>query len=178
MDAIANAANVSKRTLYSRFGSKTALLFAAIEHGTARHLRPIAANIPTGSARDKLLHVSRKMLDTSLKREVIGLETLINWIADHESGASRVTPSMGAKAGIALIQSILEQACDGDKKRAYDLPFLAAFLFDVLVTCPRARILLRHELANTAQAKTDYLERTMRLLAPILPFPDDGTPER
>ncbi|WP_257538459.1 TetR/AcrR family transcriptional regulator [Sphingobium sp. CFD-1] len=173
MEGIANAANVSKRTLYSRFGSKTALLFAAIEHGTAHYLRPIAANIPAGSTQDKLLHVSRKMLDASLKREAIGLESLVSWIADHKSEVSQVTPSMGAKAGIALIQSILEQVGDGDEKRAYDLPFLATFLFDALVTCPRTRILLRHELENTSRAKADYLKRTMNLIARGMPFLDE-----
>ncbi|QDK32806.1 hypothetical protein DM450_08425 [Sphingomonas sp. IC081] len=40
MDDIAAAANVSKRTLYSRYGSKTQLLIASAEHGTQRHLNP------------------------------------------------------------------------------------------------------------------------------------------
>ncbi|MCF8710104.1 TetR/AcrR family transcriptional regulator [Rhizorhapis sp. SPR117] len=173
MEGIASAANVSKRALYSRFGSKTALLVAAVEHGTAHYLRPIAANIPAGSTQDKLLHVSRKMLDASLKREAIGLESLVSWIADHGSEVSQVTPSMGAKAGIALIQSILERACDGDEKCATDLPFLAAFLFDAFVTCPRTRILLRHELENTSSAKSGYLERTMNLIARGIPFLDE-----
>src|SRR3546814_16436590 len=59
MEGIAIAASVSKRTLYSRFGSKTALLVAAVEHGIAHHLRPIASTIPAGSTRAKLLHVGK-----------------------------------------------------------------------------------------------------------------------
>ncbi|MGE4432331.1 TetR/AcrR family transcriptional regulator [Sphingobium sp. BS19] len=174
MEGIAIAASVSKRTLYSRFGSKTALLVAAVEHGIAHHLRPIASTIPAGSTRDKLLHVGRKILDASLKREVIGLDSLINWIADHESEAGQAKPSMGAKAGIAIIQSILEQAHRNDgSDSSVDLSFLAAFLFDAFVTSPRQRILLRHELENTSRAKSDYLERTMNLIARGMPFLDE-----
>ncbi|MCF8706743.1 MULTISPECIES: TetR/AcrR family transcriptional regulator [Sphingomonadaceae] len=171
MEGIAAAANVSKRTLYARFGAKARLLVSAVEHGIAHHLRPIASNIPAGSARDKLLHVGRKILDSSLKREVIGLESLVNCVADHESEVGQAKPSMGAKAGIAIIQSILEEAC-GTRARESDtdLPFLAAFLFDALVTSPRHRILQRRELENTAQAKSDYLERTMELIADGMPF--------
>ena len=53
------------------------------------------------------------------------------------------------------------------------LPFLATFLFDALVTCPRTRILLRHELENTSRAKADYLKRTMNLIARGMPFLDE-----
>ncbi|MDX3911299.1 MAG: helix-turn-helix domain-containing protein [Sphingobium sp.] len=170
MEGIASAANVSKRTLYSRFGSKTALLVASVEHGIAHHVRPIASTIPAGSTRDKLLHVGRKILDSSLKREVIGLETLINWIATHESEPGPAKTSMGAKAGIAIIQSVLEQAGEGNcDVRSMDLQFLAAFLFDAFVTSPRQRILLRRDLENTSHAKSDYLKRTMNLLAAGLP---------
>ncbi len=169
MDGIAAAANVSKRTLYARHASKAGLLVAAVEHGSKSLLRKIVADIPRGNARERVLKVSRKMLDVALDPEVIGLEPLVNWIVSRELNGDGPEHAIGAQAGVAGIQCVLEEAED-TKGAIEDVEFLAAFLFDALVTAPRTRILVRRDLENSSKAKTAYLERTLDLIARAIPF--------
>ncbi|OAN58720.1 hypothetical protein A7Q26_13895 [Sphingobium sp. TCM1] len=163
MESIAASANVSKRTLYSRFGSKTELLRAAVEHGLCRHLRPIASTIPKGLLRDRLLFVGRKMLDLSLKREVIGLEALILWLLDHESSPT-AAPTLGASEGIRIVRSILESSEWNHSMDEDALQFFARHIFDTLVMVPRHLILVRREFPNTPTAKRAYLTQALDIL--------------
>ena len=173
MDRIAAAANVSKRTLYARYGSKNGLLVAAVEQGTARHLKPVSSNIPRGTPRDKLLHVARKMLDLSLRKEIISIAILTEWIAEKKLGSDCAKPVIGTNAGIKIILPILQEAAttSGDES-CDDLVFLAGFIFDALVGGPRNRILVQRNLANSPQEKREYLERTMDLIVRAVPFLD------
>jgi AcrR family transcriptional regulator len=174
MEGIAAAANISKRTLYSRFGSKLALLVSAIEHGLALHIDPIAASVPQGSARGRIAYVARKILDMSLKPDVVGIESLMVWLAQHRPGLLEEQPAIGSKVAIELIRSILEQARERDGK-CPDLTFLAFFLFDTLVTVPRHRILMRHDLRDSARVRNDYIKGTLDLIARGVPgLAEDG----
>lgn len=169
VEAISAAANISKRTIYSRFGSKLALLVAAIEHGLAQHIDPIAASVPRGSVRSKVVYVARKMLDMSLRPEVVGIESLIDWLTRHRPDLVETTPSIGTQIAIDVIQSILEDLEPGNRE-SRDMPFLACFLFDALVTIPRHRILFRHDLRNTPRAKSDYIKRALDLMTSDVPL--------
>ena len=167
MEAIAAAAKVSKRTLYDRFGSKRALLIATVQQGVARQMSPIGSDIPGGSTRDRLLHVGTKFLDAALKPEAIGLEALVRWLTMHEPEPGETESIIGEQSGADVIRSILEDAgeVEGD-----DLPFLASLIFDMLVTAPRVRILVRRDLENTPRAKAEHIKRTIDFLAQALPF--------
>lgn len=83
MEVIAAAANVSKRTLYARFGSKIDLLHAAIDHGYAKLGKPVIWRASNGSAREQLLSAAKIMLNTTLKPESIGFEALTYWANEH-----------------------------------------------------------------------------------------------
>lgn len=174
MEGIAAAANISKRTLYSRFGSKLALLVAAIEHGLVQHIDPIAASVPQGSVRGKIAYVAKKILDMSLRPDVVGIESLIIWLTHHRPGLLEAQPAIGAKVAIDLMQLILEKA-EAKGEQRHDLPFRARFLFDSLVTVPRHRILIRHDLRNTVRAKSDYIKRTLDLIGSSVPFLGEGS---
>ena len=170
MEAIAAAAHISKRTLYSRFGSKLALLVAAIEHGLSRHFDPIPDSVPRGPVRRQIVHVARRLLDISLLPEVVGIESLIVWLAGNRAGLLEAKPAIGAQAGISMIRTILEQQWRAPEDPIHDVAFLACHLFDALVTAPRHRILFRHDLRNTAKAKKEYIERTTDLIALAIPL--------
>lgn len=178
MASIAADADVSKRTLYARFGSKTGLLTAALEYGTAHYLKPITSTIPDGSSRDKLFHVASEMLDLSLEKEVIGILNLVDWIADHGLATDGPKPLIGMTAGMEVILPILKEAAAEHGDTPEDLSFLAAFIFDALVSIPRARILDRREMPDTPKAKSDYLGRTIALVIGALPFLGDGPTRR
>lgn len=178
MEAIAAAAHISKRTLYSRFGSKLALLVAAIEHGLARHFDPITTSIPRGPVRRQLVHVARRVLDMSLLPEVVGIEALIMWLASNRAGLLEAKPAIGAQVGISVIRTLLEQDAQVGGGPSQDAAFLACHLFDALVTAPRHRILFRHDLRNTVRAKNEYIERTVDLIAAGMPLLRPGAAPR
>lgn len=164
MEGIASAANVSKRTLYARFSSKTDLLISAIEYGVAKHLAPISASIPEGSARARLRHTAAQMLDASLKPEVVRLRALVTWIADHEPTLHNAVQTLVVHNPVGVIQSILEDGARDGELRAADCYFTAMFLFDALVSTPRNRILDRLGLEDERAAKRDYLDRTIDMI--------------
>lgn len=170
MDDIATAANVSKRTLYARYGSKVGLLVAAIEHGIDNRLTPIKATMNYGSARKRLLRIARQMLDLSLEPEVIGLERLLQWVRDQNIDDIDTDALFRVNPGVTLTLQLLREAAGPDMKSSLDLPFIANFVFDALVTAPRQRILMREDLANTPEAKLAYLEQALDFLAEALPF--------
>ncbi|MFD1104828.1 MULTISPECIES: TetR/AcrR family transcriptional regulator [Sphingobium] len=159
MDDIAAAANVSKRTLYARYGSKTGLLVAVMRHGIDDRLKPIAATMRTGCLRERLLRTAQKMLDLSLKPETIGFEKLAYWVRDQNVDDIDVQTLLGINPGSRLIQTLLEEAAGPERAASLDMRFLGMFIFDALVTSPRQRILVRKDLPNTAAAKTAYLEQ-------------------
>jgi AcrR family transcriptional regulator len=169
MDDIAAAANVSKRTLYARYGSKMDLLIAAMKHGIDHHLKPIVATMRSGCPRERLLRTVRKMLDLSLKPEIIGLERLAYWVRDQKINDVDLMKVLGINPGITLIQTLLQEAAEPGEADLLDLPFLAAFIFDALVTTPRQRILVREDMPDTPQAKSEYLEQAIDMFARILP---------
>ena len=169
-EKIAAAANVSKRTLYARFGSKGALVVASIEQYTSRELGLIEAAIPNGSLRKKIGYVARAMLDMSLQPDVVGVEALVYWLTKHRPGLVEAEPTIGAKVVIDVMQSVLQDAPEWRMSGAGDPAELARFLFDVLITVPRHRILRRYEMKNKAAAKAEYINQTLDLLASGLPL--------
>lgn len=169
MDDIAAAANVSKRTLYARYGSKNDLLVATVEHRTASLSRQVVAELPPGSAHERVLKAARKMLDLAIDPELVGLASLADWIVAHELNGDGPEHALGGQAGVTLIRRALEDA-DDFTKEIEDVEFVAAFLFDALVTAPQTRILVRRDLENNAKAKAAYLERTLDLIARAIPF--------
>lgn len=170
MDDIAAAANVSKRTLYARYGSKVGLLIAAIEHGIDNRLNPIVATMGSGSPRQRLIRIARQMLDRSLEPDIIGLERLLLWVQTQNFDGIDSQAVLRIDPGLLLIHPLLRDVAGPDKKNSLDLPFLATFIFDALVTAPRQRILARGDLADTREAKDAYLEQALDFLGRALPF--------
>ncbi|RKF18392.1 TetR/AcrR family transcriptional regulator [Altericroceibacterium spongiae] len=171
MNGIAAAANVSKRTLYSRFQSKIGLLMAAIEHGIEHQLDDVTTHIPEGSIRKQILYLASGTLDTSLQPRLIGLQSLIGWlIAQNQGHEDRIGPGTLVRMGQEPFVTLLHSASELQDRDDEDIHFLAAFLFDALVTAPRRRILERHDLANTPEAKSDFQHKTLNLIAESFDF--------
>lgn len=164
MDSIATKAKVSKRTLYARFTSKTNLLTAAILYGVDKHMKPISSNIPDGPVRERLLHVGGRMLDASLTPDVVRLENLLVWIADHEPQLREMTHECAVRVPMRILQSILEDGASRGEIVLADPPFTAMFIFEALVTMPRGQILSGRWPRNTARDKRVWLAKTLDLV--------------
>lgn len=170
MNAIAAAANVSKRTLYARFQSKIGLLMAAIEHGLEHQLDDVKTHIPKGSSREQTFYLASETLDLSLKPKLIGLQALVNWLVAQGKGyEQRIGPGDLAKLGKGPFLNLLKTISEFQSMAEDELDFLASFIFDALVASPRRRILERHDLENTPQAKADYLNKTLDIMSRDMP---------
>lgn len=170
MEDIAAAAGVSKRTLYARFGSKLALVQAVVELGIGIHQRRIAASLPAGPLRQRLIAVLRKLLDASLRPELIGLSDLIHWLNVNTRASGEEVQIAGVERALEMIEAILLDSPHARRLPAAELRFAATLLFDLAVTIPRDRILRRYDLDNTPVAKSDYIERTVALLGAGMPY--------
>lgn len=164
MESIAAAANVSKRTLYARFGSKTDLLMSVIEYGLARYFKPLSTRIAEGSARERLLDVGSKLLDTSLRSETIGIERLVTWITNEQPALYETLYERGVAMAIAIIETILEDGARQGELVMTDKAFTAAFVCEALIITPRNLILSGKRLSDTKAAKRAYLQSAIDVL--------------
>lgn len=162
MDAIATAANVSKRTLYGRFGTKSELVSRTIEHCFTCHIEPVTAiRPPKGNLGERLLYAAARLLNASLKPEVRTLDALLVWAGEHQPQILQIVRQRLIEGPVSLFSSILAASAEAGEIEVDDIDFAATFAFDVLVRTPRNRIMLTADLEDSVRAKRDYLERTL-----------------
>ncbi|QDC36563.1 TetR/AcrR family transcriptional regulator [Sphingobium fuliginis] len=165
MNVIAAAAHVSKRTLYSRFGTKGELVSRVIEHCFTCHIEPVTAiRPPEGKLGERLLYAAGKLLNASLKPEMRVLDALLVWVGAHEPQLLQIVRQRMVEGPVALFASIFRTSVESGEARLDDLEFAATFTFDALVRTPRNRIMLTGDLDDSARAKRDYLERAIGLI--------------
>jgi AcrR family transcriptional regulator len=110
MEAIAAAAGVSKRTLYSRFADKPMLFRAALTHLIARWLPPFDAAIEqTASLDEALLLTARHMLAAALAPEALALYRLLVAESERIPDLPALLHAAGAGAAIARIAERLQR---------------------------------------------------------------------
>ncbi|WP_287002618.1 TetR/AcrR family transcriptional regulator [Sphingobium sp.] len=170
MDMIAAVAQVTKRTLYQRYGSKGGLLRAILEQGIEETRHAVSLCPSKRSLRAKLLYIAGKMLDKALTTEAIGFESLMLQLATIEPELANQIMPVAHRAWPDLFRTILKDEPALTDLDEDTLTFTANHLFDVLVMAPRSRILFRRNLENSAAAKKAYHEHAMTLLAAGFPF--------
>lgn len=171
MDEIAAAANVSKRTLYARFGSKAGLLRAAMKRGIGSRLDLIVDSLPEGDLEDQLFYLGRSMLDASLKPDVVGMEALSYWLMKQpEIIAEGACVHVGLDITMARLEAMLRPFLSEPAPASGEGCDLAYFVLDALVTIPRTRILMRGDMRDTAEEKDAYLRRAVAVLLRGLPW--------
>lgn len=165
IEGIAAAAGVTKRTLYLRYGSKEGLLRAVIGLDSAPTVADIAAAMPSGSLKERLLFVAGSYLDLSLSREALDFSLLMEQISHSRpelidgAGAARIKPL------IDLLKAIITEASPRSEQDDDRLRFVSTCLFVLLVIGPRLQILRGQGLENTAEARARHLEQAFDLIA-------------
>ncbi len=145
IDAIAQAAHISKRTFYHRFRDK-ADLFGAVVHDVVAHLRPAAsdgglANLFAGAEGDEiLLRVARFALRAALSPPAIALQRVIVSEAPHFPELAAVVMGEGARQeAVDHIAALLERERQAGRI-SLDQPHFAAEQFlQMVVSLPQRR---------------------------------------
>ena len=109
---IATAANVSKRELYSHFGSKEALLGACIQARADRMRQPVrlAAIGDRGSLARTLVAFGTAILHEATDPAVIGVFRLAITEANRSPEIARMLNRAGLETNHAVLADLLEQA--------------------------------------------------------------------
>ncbi|HWA42541.1 MAG TPA: TetR/AcrR family transcriptional regulator C-terminal domain-containing protein [Hypericibacter adhaerens] len=110
MDAVAETARISKRTLYARYEDKTALFKAVLSDLIARWLVPID-RFQCGSAglTETLLELARYLTTFALTPQSIGVTRIIIAEAERQPEFGRLALETGRKPAVRVIASILRR---------------------------------------------------------------------
>lgn len=110
MDAVAEAARISKRTLYARYADKTILFDAVLRDLICRWLSPIDQfQFEQGALQDTLLALARYLTTFALSPQSIGVNRIIISEAQRQPEFGRLANEAGRKPAIRVIASILRR---------------------------------------------------------------------
>jgi len=120
IEAVASAAGVAKRTLYSRFPDKRDLFAAVIEHRRKQFLAPVTRIFAAGGAIDEQLTlIGRHMLDWALKADTVAVKRLIAAEVErfpelaiklHDDGREQTIDAIAAVLAAAQSAGVLQVA--------------------------------------------------------------------
>jgi TetR/AcrR family transcriptional repressor of mexJK operon len=164
IEAIAQAAGMSKRTFYHRYDGKPAL-FAAVVARIVEQIRP-PANVPlmAGTTSAQVLErLAGMMLQAALSPRAIALNRLI--IAESARFPELVTAVSGQRSraeGIALIAKLLETRTDGRPLARDDAEFAAGQYIQMITSWPQ-RLAFGLGTPMTEPERTDWVRQTTRL---------------
>lgn len=110
MDAVAETARVSKRTLYARYADKTALFNAVLRDLIDRWLVPIGQlQAQRGELRETLLELARHLTTFALTPQSVGVNRIIISEAQRRPEFGRLVNEVGRKPAVQAIKSLLRQ---------------------------------------------------------------------
>lgn len=113
MDEIAKRAGVAKRFIYARYGDKSELFVAAIEHCFADRLETLQAFAPERQHVEKgLLQFGRTLLDIALQPDALALNRLFVTAAPRFPGLARLFIERNRQRGINEIVRVLTVYAD------------------------------------------------------------------
>ena len=163
IEAIAQAAGMSKRTFYARYAGKPEL-FAAVVARIVEQIRP-PPDVPLLAGTDLaeiLEHLAGLMLRAALSPHALALSRLI--IA--ESGRfPELLAGLGGERGrpeaVALVVSLLETRLEGEPLSRDDAQFAAGQFIQMVISWPQRRALVGTPMSDAERA--DWVRRTTRL---------------
>jgi len=110
IDAVAEAAGVSKRTLYARYADKSALFGAVLRDLIARCLVPITRFEATSVALEPtLLEIGRHLLSSVLAPEAVSLHRIIVAESERLPALGRLAHAEGRKPAEKAIAAVLKR---------------------------------------------------------------------
>jgi len=143
MDEIAKQAGVAKRFIYARYGDKSELFVAAIEHCFADRLETLHAFEPArGHAEKGLLRFARTLLDIALQPDALALHRLFLTAAPRFPGLARLFIERNRHRGIGEIVRVLTVYADRGEIDLRQPQLMAEQFFIAIVGIPQRLALL------------------------------------
>ena len=110
IDAVAEAAAMSKRTVYARYKDKSELFSAVLRDLIERWLVPITRfQSSDAELEPMLLEIARHLLTSALAPQAVSLHRIIIGEAERRPEFGRLAHSEGRQAGIRAIAAALER---------------------------------------------------------------------
>lgn len=132
MDAVADAAHISKRTLYARYPDKTVLFDAVLRDLIARWLTPIGRfQSEHGELRSTLLSLAQYLMTAALTPQSVSVNRIILSEAQRRPEFGELAIEAGRKPGLRAVVSILRE--HRSELRPTDLEMAAEQFFALTV---------------------------------------------
>lgn len=133
MEMIAEAANVSRQTVYNQFESKEALFLAIIDDLVDEFMAPLLRASPHAELRETLVSFAEHTLSLLVRPKFMGLYRLAVTEINRFPDLSRTIFEAGALRAQETISQYLKEQARAGKLELTD-PFLAAGQFMALTT--------------------------------------------
>jgi AcrR family transcriptional regulator len=142
IEAVAKAAQVSKRTFYHRFDGKPALFAAVVHRMVARWRMPFdAASGQSGTLEQQLEQIARFMLTAALTPDAVALHRLILAEAARFPELAMVINTHGAGQGVGVVAAILGAEIRDGRLALRDPRFAAEQFLHLVLAGPQRRAL-------------------------------------
>jgi len=167
MEAVAQAAGVTKRTLYGRYSDKHALFAAVVTWALSRWDRPIP-DVTAEDLEQGLLAIGRPMLSWALDPDVVKLSRIAVAEADRFPEFAHNTQSLTWSPRMRAVMDLLQRHIDDGALQIDDIES-AAEQFLSLVTLMPARLAM-FGITRSPEHEEKHLRRAVSLfLNGILP---------
>ena len=163
-DQIAEAAGVTKRTLYARYPGKAALFEAAITNAIDARLGTLELSIPAGpDIRSRLIAISETLLRWLLTDRNVAMERVVSSEALHFPELARNIHAHGFHRAAAIVEHALIDARETGEIVLDDPAFAADYFATAIVLSPFRRAGLGFAPAELDDAGRDRLRRAVDL---------------
>jgi AcrR family transcriptional regulator len=161
MDAIAEQAGMSKRTVYAVVRSKGELFEAVIDAYMGRAMASIGT--PGNDVADGLRRYVRAIAEVSLGEIPVGLFRLVLAEAKAFPEMARLYDERGAYKAVALLAGWIEQQCQAGRLQVPDAMEASAMLFGMVIPGPQRRAALGVAPSPTAEELDGLIERAVQI---------------
>lgn len=135
IDAVAEAAGMSKRTVYARYADKSALFSAVLRRLIARWLAPICRfEASTDALEPTLMEIGRHLLTSALAPSAVRVHRIIVAEAERQPAFGRLAHTEGCQPAVRAIAAVLRR--HRDRLRLVDFETAAQQFMSLVIDHP------------------------------------------
>ena len=164
VDMVADAAGVTKRTLYARYRSKTLLFETAVNATIDVRLDALALLVPAeGDIRSRLVSICTLLLDWLLTERSVGMYRVVSAESRQFPQLARNIHSHGARRAAKLIGHVLQEGGRQGEIEIDDSGFAADYLTAAVIQYPFQQAVLGLIAARLDDAMRRHIDQAVDL---------------